>query len=76
MHVVAGTYVHVTVAVMALGIDEQVLAEMAPLLAALGEVEPPPVGDVESRRVNGHRMFDLVAAKRSPAAACEPRNTL
>jgi acetyl esterase/lipase len=51
---------------MTLGIDEQVLAEMAPLLAALGEVEAPPVGDVAARRANGHRMFDLVAARRAP----------
>ena len=56
---------------MALGIDEHVLAEIAPLLAAIGEVESPAVGDVESRRVNGHRMFDLVAAKRSPAVGVE-----
>lgn len=53
---------------MTLGIDEQVLAEMAPLLAALGEVEEAPVGDVDTRRVNGHRMFDFVAAHRSPAS--------
>jgi len=52
---------------MALGIDEQVLAEMAPLLAALAEVESPPVGDVKARRAYGHRMFDLVAASRTPA---------
>ncbi len=53
---------------MTLGIDEQVLAEMAPLLAALGEVEEAPVGDVDTRRVNGHRMFDFVAAHRSPTS--------
>jgi acetyl esterase/lipase len=56
---------------MALGIDKQVLAEMAPLFAALGEVEPPPIGDVEARRVNGHRMFDLVAAKRVPTTGVD-----
>ena len=52
---------------MALDIDPQVLAQMTPLLEALGEIEPPPVGDVEARRINGHRMFDLVAATSAPA---------
>lgn len=56
---------------MALGIDAQVLEEMAPLLAAVGEDEAAPVGDVDSRRVSGHRMFDTVAATRSPAAGVE-----
>ncbi len=46
---------------MPLRIDAQVLAELAPLLAAIGETEAPPIGDVETRRVNGHRMFDYVA---------------
>src|SRR6185295_11303821 len=36
---------HVTVGAMALGIDAQVLAELGPLLEAIGETEPPPVGD-------------------------------
>lgn len=56
---------------MTLGIDAQVLAEMAPLLAAVGDSEPAPVGDVESRRVSGHRMFDTVAAQRTPAPGVE-----
>ncbi|MEO3759359.1 alpha/beta hydrolase [Mycobacterium sp. B14F4] len=56
---------------MALGIDAQVLEEMAPLMAAVGEAEAAPIGDVESRRVSGHRMFDTVAATRSPAAGVE-----
>lgn len=56
---------------MTLGIDQQVMAEMAPLLAALGEPEAVPVGDVETRRLNGHRMFDLVAANRTPAAGVD-----
>jgi acetyl esterase/lipase len=51
---------------MALGIDAQVLAELAPLLEAIGETEPPPVGDVETRRANGHRMFDYVASTWKP----------
>ena len=65
------TLIHVTVAAMALGIDEQVLAGMAPLLAELGEQEPAAVGDVESRRISGHRMFDLVGSKRAPTAGVE-----
>jgi acetyl esterase/lipase len=56
---------------MALALDPQVLAELAPLLAAIGEIEPPPIGDVEARRVNGHRMFDYVAAQRMPATGVE-----
>ena len=68
------TYVHVTVAAMALGIDEQVLAEMAPLLGAIGETEPPPIGDVEARRVNGHRMFDS-SPPRGPSPGSNPTGT-
>ena len=56
---------------MALALDTQVLAELAPLLEALGEIESPPVGDVETRRVNGHRMFDYVAANWTPTAGVE-----
>nr|WP_090277214.1 alpha/beta hydrolase [Mycolicibacterium komanii]CRL71341.1 lipase [Mycolicibacterium komanii] len=56
---------------MTLGIDAQILEEMAPLLAAVGDVDPAPVGDVETRRVNGHRMFDTVAGQRAPAAGVE-----
>jgi acetyl esterase/lipase len=62
---------------MALGIDEQVLAEMAPLFASLGDVEPAAVGDVEARRANGHRMFDLVSAGWAPIAGVDTqRHTL
>jgi acetyl esterase/lipase len=56
---------------MTLGIDEQVLAEMAPLLAELGESEPAAVGDVEARRISGHRMFDLVGSRRAPTAGVD-----
>src|SRR6476659_1246290 len=62
---------------MALGIDAQVLAELAPLLEALGETEAPPIGDVETRRVGGHRMFDYVASTWAPVAGVEvDRHTL
>jgi acetyl esterase/lipase len=65
------TYTHVTVAAMTLGIDAQVLAEMAPLLAELGESQPAAVGDVEARRVSGHRMFDLVGSTRAPTVGVD-----
>jgi acetyl esterase/lipase len=56
---------------MTLALDPQVLEELAPLLEALGEIESPPIGDVETRRVNGHRMFDYVAARREPNPGVE-----
>jgi acetyl esterase/lipase len=49
-----------------LSLDPQVAAELSPLLEAIGEVEAPPIGDVEGRRVNGHRMFDYVATTWQP----------
>jgi len=59
---------------MTLGIDEQILAEMAPLLAELGESAPAAVGDVDARRISGHRMFDLVGSRRAPTAGVEPEH--
>jgi acetyl esterase/lipase len=56
---------------MALGIDAQVLAELGPLLEAIGETQPLAIGDVESRRVSGHRMFDYVASTWDPVAGVE-----
>jgi acetyl esterase/lipase len=62
---------------MALGIDAQVLSELGPLLEAIGETESPAIGDVESRRVNGHRMFDYVASTWEPVAGVRlDRHTL
>jgi acetyl esterase/lipase len=62
---------------MPLGIDAQVLASLAPLLEAVGQTEAPPVGDVESRRVSGHRMFDYVATTWQPVTGVEvDRHTL
>jgi acetyl esterase/lipase len=51
---------------MALGIDAQVAAELAPLLEMLGEVEAPRIGDVDTRRATGHRLFDYVATTWEP----------
>jgi acetyl esterase/lipase len=56
---------------MALGIDAQVLAGLGPLMEAVGQVEAPPIGDVESRRINGHRMFDYVATTWQPVGGVE-----
>jgi acetyl esterase/lipase len=56
---------------MAVGVDAQVQAELRPLLEAVGRIESPPIGDVETRRVNGHRMFDYVATTWEPVAGVE-----
>jgi len=56
---------------MALGIDAQVLAELAPLMEAVGESEPLAIGDVEGRRIDGHRMFDYVASTWQPVPDVE-----
>jgi acetyl esterase/lipase len=56
---------------MALGIDAQVLAELAGLLEAVGASEPLPIGDVGGRRVGGHRMFDYVASTWEPIIGVE-----
>jgi acetyl esterase/lipase len=56
---------------MALSIDAQVLAQLGPLLEAIGETKSPPIGDVETRRVNGQRMFDYVASTWEPVAGVE-----
>src|SRR5690242_2701376 len=56
---------------MPLGIDAQVQAALGPLLEAVGKSEAPPIGDVESRRTNGHRMFDYVATTWQPVGGVE-----
>ncbi len=67
----------VTVGTVALGIDAQVLAELGPLVEAIGESPAPAIGDVETRRINGHRMFDYVASTWDPVAGVElERHTL
>jgi acetyl esterase/lipase len=60
-----------SVTAMALDLDAQVSAELGPLLAAIGQMEAAPVGDVESRRINGHRMFDHVAKTRALATGVQ-----
>lgn len=62
---------------MALGIDAQVMAELGPLVEAIGDTPPPAVGDVETRRINGHQMFDHIASTWEPVAGVElDRHTL
>jgi acetyl esterase/lipase len=56
---------------MALRIDPQVRERMARLSHALGKSEELPVGDVETRRISGHRMFDYVGATTTPAEGVE-----
>lgn len=51
-----------------LTIDDQVLAEMAPLLAAAAQAPTPALGDIASRRANFKLLFDTLAAARSPIA--------
>jgi hypothetical protein len=46
--------------------DPEIYAALDELAAVIGEVQEPPVGDVETRRRGGHRMFDLVLASRAP----------
>lgn len=36
------------------------------LTDALGETDEAPIGDVETRRINGHRMFDHIGATSAP----------
>jgi acetyl esterase/lipase len=62
---------------VALGIDAQVMAELGPLVEAIGDTPAPAVGDVNTRRINGHRMFDYVASTWEPVAGVElDRHTL
>ena len=51
---------------MALRLDPAVRAQMDRLTDALGKTDAAPVGDVATRRVNGHRMFDFIAATSAP----------
>jgi acetyl esterase/lipase len=51
---------------MPLRLDPQVKAKMAALSDALGPGEEAPVGDVEARRLSGHRMMDHIAATSAP----------
>jgi acetyl esterase/lipase len=56
---------------MALEFDPDVLAELGPLLAARPVGDPPPVGDVASRRVTNQATFTQLAAVRPPVTGIE-----
>ncbi|KZS67410.1 alpha/beta hydrolase [Mycobacterium kansasii] len=51
---------------MGLQIDQEVLAELALLNTGGTESEPPPVGDVTTRRANSKRTVDQLMATRPP----------
>jgi hypothetical protein len=59
---------------MSLQVDPQVLAELAPLMAAAAEREPPPVGDVASRRTSSALMFEQLTSGRSEPDGVEVQN--
>jgi acetyl esterase/lipase len=48
-----------------LQIDPEVLAGLAPLLAAAAQREPPPIGDVATRRANSRQMFEQLVTSQS-----------
>lgn len=56
---------------MSLQIDSEVLAELAPLSVARAESEPPPVGDVATRRANTQRISAALMAARPAVAGVE-----
>lgn len=58
---------------MGLEMDPQVLAELEPIIAAAAEQQPPPVGDVATRRLNAGRMFEQVLASRPPVTGIDVR---
>jgi acetyl esterase/lipase len=45
-------------------IDPEVLAGLAPLRAAAGNADPPPVGDVATRRANSRHRVELLMSTR------------
>jgi acetyl esterase/lipase len=59
---------------VALQIDPEVLAELAPVMAAAAEREPPPVDDVASRRTSTALMFEQLTSARSAAEGVDVQN--
>lgn len=59
---------------MALDIDPEVLAGLAPLRDAAGESGPPPVGDVATRRANSRRRVALMMPARPAIGGVELRH--
>ena len=56
---------------MTLQIDPHVLAGLAPVLAAAADREPPPVGDVATRRANTRELFERLGSARIIPAGVE-----
>ena len=56
---------------MSLQIDAEVLAELAPLTAARAQSQPPPIGDVTTRRANIRQMSAALMATRPAVADVE-----
>lgn len=54
-------------------IDPQVLAELAPVMAAAADREPPPIGDVATRRANTRALFERLDVARSAPHGVEVR---
>jgi len=54
-----------------LQIDPEVLAELAPLTAARAQLEPPPLGDVATRRANSRQMSAVLMTRRPAVAEVE-----
>ena len=59
---------------MALEIDPQVLAELGPVMAAAAEREPPPRGDVATRRLNAGLLFGSLLASREPVTGIDVKD--
>ena len=51
---------------MTLRVDPQVQEQLDRLQEALGKADEAPAGDVEARRISGHRMFDFIGATSAP----------
>lgn len=56
---------------MALEFDPDVLAALAPMLAARPTVDPPAIGDVTSRRATSQALFAQLAATRTPVVGVD-----
>lgn len=58
---------------MALQMDPDVLAELSALQSG-GDAEPPPAGDVATRRLNARRMFEQTVTSRPAVGGVEVQN--
>jgi hypothetical protein len=49
-------------------LDPEVAAALEPMAAAMADIVPPPVGDVESRRP----VLETIMAQTAPCNPCRP----